>query len=46
VINADRDLFTAELQLAQAYSNNLNALVHLYSALGGGWQERTVGVAP
>ncbi len=40
VINADRDLFTAELQLAQAYGNNLNALVHLYSALGGGWQEQ------
>jgi outer membrane protein TolC len=39
-------LFTAELQLAQAYSNNLNALVHLYSALGGGWQERTVTTAP
>ena len=39
VINADRDLFTAELQLAQAYTNNLNALVRLYAALGGGWQE-------
>jgi len=38
VINADRDLFAAELTLAQAYTNNLNALVHLYSALGGGWQ--------
>jgi outer membrane protein, multidrug efflux system len=40
VIQADRDLFTAELALAQAYANNLSALVHLYSALGGGWQER------
>jgi multidrug efflux system outer membrane protein len=40
VINADRDLFAAELLLAQAYANNLDALVHLYSALGGGWQER------
>jgi outer membrane protein, multidrug efflux system len=40
VIDADRDLFTAELQLAQAYGNNLDALVHLYSALGGGWQEQ------
>jgi multidrug efflux system outer membrane protein len=40
VIQADRDLFTAELALAQAYANDLSALVHLYSALGGGWQER------
>jgi outer membrane protein, multidrug efflux system len=40
VIEADRDLFAAELALAQAYGNNLSALVHLYSALGGGWQER------
>jgi multidrug efflux system outer membrane protein len=42
VIQADRDLFTAELALAQAYANDLSALVHLYSALGGGWQERPV----
>jgi multidrug efflux system outer membrane protein len=42
VIQADRALFTAELTLAQAYANNLSALVHLYSALGGGWQERPV----
>jgi multidrug efflux system outer membrane protein len=40
VIQADRGLFTAELTLAQAYANNLSALVHLYAALGGGWQER------
>jgi multidrug efflux system outer membrane protein len=40
VINADRDLFTAELLVAQAYTNHLNALVHLYSALGGGWQQQ------
>jgi multidrug efflux system outer membrane protein len=46
VINADRDLFTAELQVAQAFSNNLNALVHLYSALGGGWQERPMDAPP
>jgi multidrug efflux system outer membrane protein len=40
VIQADRDLFAAELSLAQAYENDLSAFVHLYSALGGGWQER------
>jgi multidrug efflux system outer membrane protein len=43
VIQADRDLFAAELALAQAYGNNLSALVHLYSALGGGWQQRPGG---
>ena len=42
VIQSDRELFTAELALAQAYANNLGAAVHLYSALGGGWQERPV----
>jgi multidrug efflux system outer membrane protein len=45
VIQADRDLFTAELALAQAYANNLSALVHLYSALGGGWQERPIATS-
>ncbi len=40
VINADRDLFNAELALSQAYANSLNSLVHLYQALGGGWQEQ------
>jgi multidrug efflux system outer membrane protein len=40
VIQADRDLFAAELALAGGYGNNLSALVHLYSALGGGWQVR------
>ncbi len=40
VIQADRDLFAAQLALAQAYADNLDALVQLYSALGGGWQER------
>ena len=39
VITADSQLFTAELLLAQVYANHLGALVHLYSALGGGWQE-------
>ena len=43
VIQADRDLFVAELALAQAYANNMSALVHLYSALGGGWQEQPAG---
>lgn len=39
VINADRDLFAAELTLSEAYANNLMALVRLYQVLGGGWQD-------
>jgi outer membrane protein, multidrug efflux system len=38
VIDADRDLFTAELALAGAHLNTLLANVQLYRALGGGWQ--------
>jgi multidrug efflux system outer membrane protein len=38
-LDADRDLFDAELQLAQARRDELLALVQLYRALGGGWQQ-------
>jgi outer membrane protein, multidrug efflux system len=38
VIDADRDLFTAELSLSAAHLNTLLSLVQLYRALGGGWQ--------
>jgi outer membrane protein, multidrug efflux system len=37
-LDADRDLFEAELELAQTRRNELLALVQLYRALGGGWQ--------
>ncbi len=37
-LDADRDLFDAELGLAQARRGELLALVQLYRALGGGWQ--------
>jgi len=37
-LDADRDLFSAELSLAQTQRNELLALVQLYKALGGGWQ--------
>jgi multidrug efflux system outer membrane protein len=37
-LDADRDLFGAELGLAQTRRNELVALVQLYRALGGGWQ--------
>jgi multidrug efflux system outer membrane protein len=38
-LDADRDLFTAELSLTQTRRNELLALVQLYKALGGGWQQ-------
>jgi outer membrane protein, multidrug efflux system len=38
-LDADRDLFNAELRLAQIRRNELLTLVQLYRALGGGWQE-------
>jgi len=38
VINADRDLFNAELTLTTANLNTLLSVVQLYRALGGGWQ--------
>ena len=38
-LDADRDLFSAELSLAQTRRNELTALVLLYRALGGGWQQ-------
>jgi multidrug efflux system outer membrane protein len=37
-LNADQDLFTAEVGLAQARLDELRSLVQLYRALGGGWQ--------
>jgi multidrug efflux system outer membrane protein len=37
-LDADRDLFAAELGLAQTKRDELLALVQLYKALGGGWQ--------
>jgi outer membrane protein, multidrug efflux system len=38
-LDSDRDLFDAELGLAQTRRNELLTLVQLYKALGGGWQE-------
>jgi multidrug efflux system outer membrane protein len=38
-LDADRDLFDAELGQAQTRRDELLALVRLYKALGGGWQQ-------
>ena len=40
VLDADRQLFSAELSLAQARLSELLAVVQLYKALGGGWQQQ------
>jgi multidrug efflux system outer membrane protein len=37
-LDADRDLFEAELRLAQTTRDELLAVVQLYRVLGGGWQ--------
>lgn len=37
-LDADRELFNAELSLAQARRDELLSVVQLYKALGGGWQ--------
>jgi multidrug efflux system outer membrane protein len=36
-LDADRDLFQAELNLAQIRLDELLSIVQLYKALGGGW---------
>ena len=38
-LDADRDLFQAELTLSQIRLNELLSVVQLYKALGGGWQQ-------
>jgi multidrug efflux system outer membrane protein len=37
-LDADRELFNAELDLTQTKRNELLSMVQLYKALGGGWQ--------
>jgi outer membrane protein, multidrug efflux system len=39
VLTNETNAFSAELGLAQAQGNELLALVQLYQALGGGWQQ-------
>ena len=37
-LDSDRDLFQAQLTLSQIRLNELDSVVQLYKALGGGWQ--------
>lgn len=43
VLEADRSLFTAELNESASLQAAMNALVQLYSALGGGWEYEEPG---
>jgi len=49
VLDTERQLFDAELQLAQSQRDELLAVVRLYRALGGGWEsaaeQRPAGAA-
>jgi multidrug efflux system outer membrane protein len=38
-LDADRDLFSAELDLARTRRDELQAMAQFYEALGGGWQQ-------
>ncbi|MGL5017399.1 MAG: TolC family protein, partial [Luteolibacter sp.] len=38
VLDAERELFSSELDLADSRSNRLRAVVLAYRALGGGWK--------
>jgi outer membrane protein, multidrug efflux system len=40
VLDAERQLFSAELDLASTTRDQLGAVVQLYKALGGGWQSQ------
>ena len=37
VLDAERSLFNAELELVQSQADSFSAVIQLYSALGGGW---------
>ena len=41
ILEAQQQLFPAELNLARTQRDQLLAIVALYKALGGGWQEGT-----
>jgi multidrug efflux system outer membrane protein len=41
VLQSQQTLFSAEDQLAQITLARMQAVVHLYEALGGGWMEQS-----
>jgi outer membrane protein, multidrug efflux system len=45
VLDAQRNLFEGELQLARLHQQQLSSIVQLYRALGGGWSPMQAGTA-
>ena len=45
VLDTERQLFDAEIQLVQAKRDESASVIQLYKALGGGWQAETSAVA-
>jgi multidrug efflux system outer membrane protein len=39
VLDTERQALDAELSFAQAYLNELNSVIYVYKALGGGWMQ-------
>jgi multidrug efflux system outer membrane protein len=46
VLDAERSLFQAQIQLAQTQGQLYFALINLYKALGGGWVDEAEKLAP
>ena len=46
VLQAEQQLFPAELNLAATRAASLSALVSIYKALGGGWVDEAAALAP
>lgn len=46
VLQAEQQLFPAELNLAADQAAELSALVSIYQAMGGGWVDEAAAVAP
>lgn len=47
VLDAERQLFSAQIDLAATTRDQLKAVVQLYKALGGGWESQPpIGKAP
>lgn len=46
VLNAQQQLFPAEISYAQNLGQKYNSLVNLYKSMGGGWVDRADALAP
>jgi multidrug efflux system outer membrane protein len=46
VLNAQQQLFPAEINYAQDLGQKYNALINIYKSMGGGWVDRADALAP